>query len=124
MKLLDRVRRTIERHRLAAPDTGLVAAVSGGSDSVALAALLHELTVAGELRLLGLAHFNHQLRAEAGYDEQSCADLAARLGVGFLADREDVRARARAERRSIEHAARVARYEFFERARRYFGADV
>ena len=35
-----------------------------------------------------------------------------------------MRARARRERRSIEDAARRERYEFFERARRQFGADV
>ena len=42
----------------------------------------------------------------------------------FVADREDVRARARSERRSLEDAARAARHEFFERARRQFDADV
>ena len=42
----------------------------------------------------------------------------------FAADRGDVRARARRERRSLEDAARRERYEFFERARRQFGADV
>ena len=50
--------------------------------------------------------------------------LAASLAVPFIAGRGDIRARARLERRSIEDAARVGRYEFLEQARRQFGADV
>ena len=124
MQLLDRVRLTIRRHDLAHPRTRVVAAVSGGSDSVALACLLRELDAAGELVVAGLAHFNHQLRADAGDDEEFCRTLAARLGWPGLLDREDVAARSRRERRSVEDAGRTARHEFFERARSHFAADV
>jgi len=124
MLLLARVRRTIRRHALAGSETGVVAAVSGGSDSVALARLLRELAGAEELRLVGIAHFNHQLRASAVDDEAFCAGFASTLGVPFVSDRADVAARARTERRSVEDAARAARHEFFERARIHFGADV
>jgi tRNA(Ile)-lysidine synthase len=74
--------------------------------------------------LAGIVHFNHQLRIASDRDEQHTASLAASLDVPFLADREDVAARARAERRSLEDAARTARYAFFERARLHFGADA
>src|SRR5262249_48606060 len=50
--------------------------------------------------------------------------LAARLDVRFVSDRVDVAALARAGRRSIEDAARTARYAFFERAAVACGADV
>jgi tRNA(Ile)-lysidine synthase len=123
MQILDRIRRTIRRHDLAGPDTRLVVAVSGGSDSVALACLLNELAAAGDLRVVGIAHFNHQLRREAAADEALSVALASRLGIACLADREDVAARARRERRSLEDAARTARHAFLERARRHFGAD-
>jgi len=122
--LIDRVRRTIRRHDLAPPGTRVVIALSGGGDSVALAHLLRELDESGELSVTGVAHFNHQLREEADRDEAFCRTLAGALGWPFLADREDVRARAAAERRSTEDAARTARHEFFERARTHFSADV
>ena len=124
MQVLDRVRHTIRRHDLAAQDTRVVIALSGGGDSVALAHLLRELDRAGELSVTGVAHFNHQLRETADRDEAFCQALAAERGWPFLTGREDVRARATRERRSIEDAARTARHEFFARARAHFSADV
>lgn len=124
MDPLDRVRRTIRVHDLARPDTRVLVAVSGGSDSVALAYLLTELAQRQELRIAGIIHVNHQLRPAAAADEVSCAALADRLGWPFLAHRVDVAARARSERRSIEDAARAARYECFEQARLQLEADA
>ena len=122
--VLDRVRQFVRQHDLIAPDTRVLAAVSGGSDSVALVHILRDLAAAGELRLVGLAHFNHQLRPSSGEDEQFAAGVAASLGLRLAVDREDVAARARGERRSLEDAARTARHEFFDRARVTAGADV
>jgi len=59
----------------------VLAAVSGGADSTALAHILRDLDRAGDLHLTGLVHFNHQLRASADRDEQFVAQLAASLGV-------------------------------------------
>jgi tRNA(Ile)-lysidine synthase len=103
----------------------VLAGISGGSDSVAQLLILRELEADGELTVAGVAHLNHQLRgAEADEDERFCAALAARLGVRFISERLDVAALAKAERRSIEDAARAARYAFFERAAGACGADV
>jgi tRNA(Ile)-lysidine synthase len=124
MLVLDRVRATIRAHDLARPDTRVLVAVSGGSDSVALVYLLTELAQRNELRVAGLIHLNHQLRPAAAADEAFCAALAARLGSPFLARRADVAVRARTERRSVEDAARGARYEFFEEARLQLEADA
>src|ERR1700682_11543 len=124
MHVIDVVRRSIRQHALAQPGTRVVVAVSGGSDSVALAHLLREVAAAGELQVAGVAHFNHQLRETADRDERFVREVADALGWPAFVDREDVGARARRERRSIEDAARTSRHEFFERAREHFHADV
>jgi tRNA(Ile)-lysidine synthase len=121
--VIDQVRHTIRRHNLAGARTRVVVALSGGTDSVALAYLLRELEMAGELTVAGLAHFNHQLRAHAERDEHFCASLAETIGLPVLVECEDVRLRAERDRRSIEDAAHAARHEFFERALAHFDAD-
>lgn len=124
MTLLDCVRETIRRHDLLTPETTVVVATSGGSDSVALAHVLHELDGLGACRLIALAHFNHQLRAEADRDEAFCVQLANAVERPLIADRADVRDLARHQNRSIEDAARTARHAFLERARVHLDADV
>jgi tRNA(Ile)-lysidine synthase len=124
MPVIDRVREFIRHHALMRPDTRVLAAVSGGSDSVALAHMLREFHAAGELRLAGLVHFNHQLRDAAASDEQFVATLGESFGVPVLTDRGDVAALAHRQRRSLEDAGRAARHAFFERARSLAGADA
>jgi len=103
----------------------VLVALSGGADSVALLGVLKDLEADGVLAVAGAAHLNHQLRgAAADGDEAFCAALAARMGVPFIAGHEDVAAIARAQKRSIEDAARVVRYAFLERAAATLRADV
>jgi len=125
MPLQQRVVDTIHRHALLGEGARVVAALSGGADSVALLFLLRELEAAGELRLAGAAHLNHLLRgADAEADAEFCAALTARLGVPLASGRADVGALARAQKRSMEGAARAARHAFFAQAAAQLDADV
>jgi tRNA(Ile)-lysidine synthase len=95
------------------PGGRVLVALSGGPDSVALLHVLQTLERRGHLAVCGVAHFNHQLRgAEADADELFCRELAASLGLPIVVGRGDVRALARESGRSIEDAAREARYAF------------
>ena len=95
----------------------MVAAVSGGSDSVALAFLLRELAARGEIVFAGLAHLNHHIRgAEADADAAFCRALADRLGVPAVVGDADVPADARTHQVSLEVAGRHARQHFFREA--------
>ena len=123
MRVIERVRRFIAAHDLLTAESRVVAAVSGGSDSMALLHILRELDRAGELRLAGVAHFNHQLRSSADRDEQFVVRASSAFGLRSVTDRDDVAGRARRERRSLEHAGRMAREAFYERARVELGAD-
>jgi tRNA(Ile)-lysidine synthase len=122
--MIHAVRRFIAEHDLIPRGARVLAAVSGGSDSIALAHILRELEREGDLHLAGLVHFNHQLRPAADADEQFVRGVADAFGCAFLTDRADVAQRARQERKSLEDAARAARHDWFERARIEAGADL
>ena len=114
MHLLQRIRAFAAQHGLWSAETRVVAAVSGGSDSVALFFLLRELDAAGDLRFSGLAHLNHHIRgAAADEDATFCRALALRAGVAAAIGDADVPALAGRERLSIELAGRQARQQFF-----------
>ena len=124
MALTQRVLDTIRRHALLGGGARVLVALSGGADSVALLLILRELERDGALAVAGAAHLNHLLRgADADADEAFCAELSARVGLPFISDRIDVASLARAGKRSIEDAARTARYAFLERASDSLGAD-
>ena len=95
----------------------MVAAVSGGSDSVAMLFLLRELAARGELVLAGLAHLHHHMRgADADADAAFCRELAARLEIAALVGDADVPSAAKRARVSIEVAGREARQRFYAEA--------
>lgn len=89
------------------PAKGILAAFSGGADSLSL---LISLKAAGFA--VTAAHFNHHLRAEADHDEQSASDLATRLGIPFISGGADVPAVVRDQKLSVEEAARHCRYSW------------
>ncbi|MFZ5586052.1 MAG: tRNA lysidine(34) synthetase TilS [Thermodesulfobacteriota bacterium] len=88
-----------------APGPGpLLAAVSGGADSVALARLLAGLAPARGWRLT-LAHVDHGLRPDSAADAAWVAELARSLGLDFAMRR----VRVARQGRGLEDAARQAR---------------
>jgi tRNA(Ile)-lysidine synthase len=94
------------------PGERVLAAVSGGPDSVALLHLLARFS--SELRLsLGVAHFDHGLRAESREDAAFVAELAGRLSLPCHLGRGEVRDLARREKISLQMAGRRLRLTFF-----------
>jgi len=106
---------------LIVPGDRVLAAVSGGPDSVALAALLLELRDEMPLEVR-LAHFNHRLRDEAGEDERFVRDLARRWVLPLEVGSADVRAVARRKKLNLEEAGRDLRYRFLRQAAEAGGA--
>ena len=102
------------RRRLIEERSKIIAAVSGGVDSVVLLDLL-----AKEVEALGLtilvAHFNHQLRGdESDCDEQHVAQLARHYGFDFYVERAQTEEYAKHHEVGIQEGARNLRYTFFE----------
>ncbi|MFM7412801.1 MAG: tRNA lysidine(34) synthetase TilS, partial [Planctomycetota bacterium] len=88
----------------------VLAAVSGGADSVSMLLALHRLVPADALGRLLVVHAEHDLRTDAGVDRAFVEGLAGRLGL-----RAVIRRLAVVPRRGegIEAAARRLRHEFF-----------
>src|SRR4051794_11522693 len=105
-------------------DSHVLAAVSGGPDSVAmLRGLVSVKAAAGGAGKLYVAHLNHQMRGKASNeDEQWVRSLCERLGLPFFSERTDVAAISREQGDGWEAAARCARYTFFRRAAEELGA--
>jgi tRNA(Ile)-lysidine synthase len=122
--LLQKIRRSIRRHRLVPPGSRVLIGLSGGSDSVALTLLLQELSRHGGFEVVGLAHLNHRIRAAAADDEAFCRAFAVRCRLPIAVETEDVPGYAAEQRLSLEEAARRLRYDFLGRAAARAGADV
>jgi len=92
----------------------VLAAVSGGPDSVALVLSLLALKEKYSIKI-GIAHLNHMLREkESLRDEAFVKKLADRLSLPFHGEQKDITAVAKKHRLSIEEAGREARYRFFD----------
>lgn len=102
-------------------DLGLLVAVSGGADSVALLRALLRLKAPGPDRL-AVAHFNHGLRGpESAHDERFVIDLCSELGLVCEVGRPATPLPHSAAD-GLEAAARTARYDFFLRTAERLGA--
>jgi len=117
------VRETITTHTLFTPGATVVAAVSGGIDSMVLLDLLASLD---DYRLnLVVAHLNHLLRGEeSDRDEAFVREAADRYVLPCIVRRIDVRQLAREQRLSLEEAGRVARHELLEQTLGETGAGA
>ncbi|MBN1108020.1 MAG: tRNA lysidine(34) synthetase TilS [Bacteroidales bacterium] len=110
----------IEEEKLAGSGNRILAAVSGGIDSMVLADLL---TRAGFD--FGIAHCNFSLRAsESDADEALVRSYAAKDKKAFFSIRFDTPGYAREKGISVEMAARELRYEWFEKIRSENGFDL
>lgn len=105
---------TIEQYHMLRQGGRVVAAVSGGADSVCLLALLCGLR--GELGIqVRAVHVHHGLRGdEADRDAEFVRQLCEGFKVPFALRRVDVREFARAKKLSEEEAGRLLRYRVFE----------
>jgi len=120
-RLLSRLAAHDRAHGLTRPGDRVLAAVSGGPDSVCLAHHLWRLSKKGRLSM-AIIHMHHGLRDEdADRDASSVERLARALDVPFILEHLPVQKTAARERRSLEDAGRKLRYRTLGRTARRLG---
>ena len=113
----------LERENLLQAGERAVIGVSGGPDSMALMHVLARLIPMLDITLAAV-YVNHGLRpAEAETEKSLVAADAIRLGIDFFSGAVDVRGLAARQKFSIEHAARLLRYDFLEKTADTYGAQ-
>jgi tRNA(Ile)-lysidine synthase len=124
--LLIKVQRWLSDQQL--PPGGLVVAVSGGPDSVALLRALQTLWGSQPDQPICIAHLNHQLRGpDSDADEAFVHELHAQFtrdypSLLWRCERIDVATRARQEKANIEALARRLRYGWLTQIAQEIGA--
>ena len=107
------VLKTVDKYNMITRGQTVIAAVSGGYDSLCMLNVLCNLR-----KLRGfdvcVAHVNHMLRAEADADEEFVIKEAQRLGIGAYTKKINVSKYAEENKISFETAGRILRYAFFE----------
>ncbi len=123
-QLLEKIFDAITRHELIKKGDAVIAAVSGGPDSVCLLHVLFSLSGKLGIRLHAI-HINHMLRgSESDADQRYAAELCGRLGIPFRAVAIDISGLSRSRGISLEEAGREARYAEFEKYADEAGAAV
>ncbi len=112
-RLCQRVESFADRFSMLKEGDSVLAGVSGGADSVCLLHVLRELSLKKNFRLQ-VIHVEHGIRgAESEEDMAFVRDLCGSLGLPFYAERLDVPKLALQTGRTLEEAAREARYSVF-----------
>ncbi|MGC8863560.1 MAG: tRNA lysidine(34) synthetase TilS [Armatimonadota bacterium] len=114
MAASDDILRAAVKHRMFASGDAVLAAVSGGPDSVAMLHALHARACEFGITLR-VAHMNHGIRGDdSDADEAFVRDLAARMAVPITVERVSVPRIRMRMRAGEEEAARVIRYSFLQ----------
>ncbi len=116
------IRDWIERHRLIPPGSRILAAVSGGPDSMAMITALHELSE--DLGFtLAAAFFDHGIRPEAERERHLVESYCHARRLTLLSGSGNAPALSKGSGGSLEEAARELRYDFLESSAKSWDAD-
>ena len=105
--MLEKIATVLQDECQVVRDRPLLAAVSGGADSLALLDALWRLGYR-----LAVAHLDHQLRPESSEQAGELARRVREIGIPFYMKRADVAGFAQSQGLSLEEAGRILRYQF------------
>ena len=121
MSIEAKVLQTIAKYGMIDRGDKVLAAVSGGADSVCMLHILNNLKSRLGFELY-CAHVNHGLRGdEADNDESFVKEFCERLNIPFFVKKANVKVVAEEQGLTIEEAGRNVRYAFFAELKKQNG---
>lgn len=100
-----------KKHELFSKDTPVLVMLSGGSDSVALTYIMHELVKQGTIAEIAALHVNHKLRGRnADEDAEFVEGLCKHLEIPLFMAEVDITSIAKERGENIEAVGRRERY--------------
>lgn len=118
MNMYKKIKQYCEKYSMLEQDSRVVVGISGGPDSVCLLDFLYELKKERNLSIYAV-HVHHGLREKtADQDERFTRELCKRYNIPYYCFYENVKERAIREKRSVEEAGRLCRYERMEQVRK------
>ncbi len=120
--MIERALKTIRRYDMVSPGDVVLAAVSGGPDSVFLLHVLARLKNKLKIKKIAVCNLDHGLRGKESRDDSLFVKkTAAKLGLEFIHKKIDLKSN---DDLSTEELARRERYKFFRFAAEKAGANV
>nr|WP_252313669.1 tRNA lysidine(34) synthetase TilS [Sinobaca sp. H24] len=114
----------IKKHSLLQEGDHVIAAVSGGADSMALLHVLDELADALQISV-SAAHADHGLRPEDSKAERDMVEAYCQSrSIPFYTEVLPVRDYLSEQGKGVQEQARVLRYQFLEKVMKECGAAV
>lgn len=122
-KFIVKVLKTVDKYNMIQSGNTVLAAVSGGYDSLCMLYVLKEICKIRNCEL-AVMHLNHSFRAEADSDAQFVKETCEKLSVPFHLKKVDVSKYAEDNGISFETAGREIRYEFFGEVAKEYKSPV
>jgi len=122
--MTEKVLRTVRNYEMLFPGDRVLAAVSGGPDSVFLLQVLAGLKRKLKLGEITVCNLDHQLRGKESEEDSSFVkSLTGRMGLRYAHKKADI-GKIKSKEISTEETARSVRYKFFSECARKFGSNV
>lgn len=121
-KIIEKTTRTVESCGMVAGAKLVLAAVSGGPDSVCMLHLLRSLSDRYGFKL-AVAHMNHGFRPESASEAVFVREIAEGFGLPCVVEEAHLGERLAGLPVNCQDEARKVRYDFLERAADEIGAD-
>ena len=112
--MITKVKEYMEKYHMVHSGDSILVGLSGGADSVCLLFLLKKISEEIPFALKAV-HIHHGLRKESDEEERFVKKLCKEWEIPCESVSADVKGYAREHRLGIEEAARILRYEAFER---------